>query len=255
MDEVTNSSDQAENQENETENADQDESKSSKPSNHDDGKKPSMITEVLQTFIMAFVIFIFVKGTMAEARYIPSSSMEPTLNINDRILVEKLTSRVFGRQVERGDVIVFYPPVIQTGIQDNQWLQAIGGLPFLPEGPQVYVKRVVGMPGESIEIRGGQGVFINGKLMDESSYIKEVPEYDLTVIGDIGGMASTGQLIRPYGESTAPIVVPKDHYFMMGDNRNHSADSHVWGFLDKNRIVGRSCLVFWQDKWLHLFSK
>lgn len=213
-------------------------------------KKPeqSMFSEVVQTVVMAFVIFLFVKGLIAEARYIPSSSMEPTLNINDRILVEKLSNRFLGRTIERGDVLVFYPPEIETGAPDNPWLQSVGGLPFF-EGPPVFVKRVVGLPGDVINIQKGVGVFINGQPLRES-YIMEPPQYDLNRLGDIGGMASTRQIIQPYGENEAPIVVPAGHYFMMGDNRNHSADSHVWGFLDKHRIVGRSCLVFWQDKWL-----
>jgi signal peptidase I len=213
-------------------------------------KEPSMFSEVVQTLLMAFAIFLFVKAFIAEARYIPSSSMEPTLNINDRILVEKMTSRFFGRPVERGDIIVFFPPTIETGVPDNPWLQSIGGLPFLPEGPPVFVKRVIGVPGDTITVQNGVGVFINGVKLEEP-YIKEVPEYDLKTLGDIGGMASTQQMIAPFGESNAPIVVPEGQLFMMGDNRNHSADSHVWGFLDKSRIVGRSCAVFWQDKWLH----
>lgn len=213
-----------------------------------DKKQPSMLSETIQTLVMAFVIFLFVKGLIAEARYIPSSSMEPTLNINDRIFVEKLTGR-FGRKVERGDVLVFYPPVIETGIPDNPWLQSIGGLPFLPEGPPVFVKRAIGLPGETVKIVEGKGVYINGKLLEED-YIKEAPMYNLDILADIGGMSSAHQMIQPYGDSSEPIVVPEGHLFMMGDNRNHSADSHVWGFLDQKRIVGRSCLIFWQDKWL-----
>ncbi|MDZ4836857.1 MAG: signal peptidase I [Candidatus Melainabacteria bacterium] len=220
----------------------------SEPSTEVDKKEPSMLSETVQTVVMAFIIFLFVKGLIAEARYIPSSSMEPTLNINDRIFVEKLTGR-FGRKVERGDVMVFYPPVIETGIPDNPWLQSIGGLPFLPEGPPVFVKRVVGLPGETVKIVHGKGVYINGQLLDEN-YVAEAPMYDLNVLGDIGGTSSSGQYIEPFEKSGEPIVVPEGQLFMMGDNRNHSADSHVWGFLDQKRIVGRSCLIFWQDKWL-----
>lgn len=216
-------------------------------------KETSMLVEVVQTLVMAFAIFLFVKAFIAEARYIPSSSMEPTLNINDRILVEKLTSRFFGRQVERGDIIVFFPPTIETGVPDNPWLQSIGGLPFLPEGPPVFVKRVIGLPGDTIVVKNGEGVYINGKKIDEP-YIKDNARYDLNVLSDIGGMASTQQIIQPYENNDAPIVVPEGQLFMMGDNRNSSADSHVWGFLDKSRIVGRSCAVFWQDKWLKFGS-
>lgn len=217
-------------------------------------KETSMLVEVVQTLVMAFAIFLFVKAFIAEARYIPSSSMEPTLNINDRILVEKLTSRFFGRQVERGDIIVFFPPTIETGVPDNPWLQSIGGLPFLPEGPPVFVKRVVGLPGDTIVVKNGEGVYINGKKLDEP-YIKDNARYDLNVMSDIGGRASTQQTIQPYENNDAPIVVPEGQLFMMGDNRNSSADSHVWGFLDKSRIVGRSCAIFWQDKWLKFGSE
>ena len=218
-----------------------------------DKKPQSLASEAIQTVVMAFVIFLFVKGLIAEARYIPSSSMEPTLNINDRIFVEKLTAR-FGRKVERGDILVFYPPVIETGIPDNPWLQSIGGLPFLPEGPPVFVKRVVGLPGETIQVVDGKGVLVNGKLLEEN-YVAEAPMYDMNVLADIGGMSSDHQMIQPYNNSSEPVVVPEGHLFMMGDNRNHSADSHVWGFLDQKRIVGRSCLIFWQDKWLKFGGK
>jgi len=216
-------------------------------------KEQSMVGEVVQTLLMAFVIFLVVKAFIAEARFIPSSSMEPTLNIDDRILVEKLTSRFFGRQVERGDIIVFFPPEIETGIPDNPLLQSVGGLPFIQEGPPVFVKRVVGLPGDTITVKKDVGVFINGKLLEEK-YTAEPASYDLETLGDIGGTSSTHQIIQPYGESGAPIVVPDGQLFMMGDNRNHSADSHVWGFLDQKRIVGRSCAVFWQSKWLKMFT-
>ncbi len=210
-----------------------------------------MVMETLRTLAMALVIFVIVKGTVAEARYIPSGSMEPTLNVNDRILVEKLSANLLHRQFEHGDILVFFPPEVETGIPDNTWLQAVGGLPFV-NGAPVFVKRVVGLPGDRIEVKRGIGVFRNGKLVDESSYVMEPADYDLETLGDIGGFTSNKQLIRPYKDSNAPIVVPPGYLFMMGDNRNNSADSHVWGFLDQKRVVGRSCLVFWKQKWLGL---
>lgn len=210
-----------------------------------------MVSETLRTLAMALVIFVIVKGTIAEARYIPSGSMEPTLNINDRILVEKVTGNLFHRKFEHGDILVFFPPQEETGMEDNPFLQALGGLPFV-NGAPVFVKRVIGLPGDRIEVKRGVGVFLNGKLIDESSYVMEPPDYDLTTLGDIGGFTSTKRFIKPYKDSTAPIVVPADQLFMMGDNRNNSADSHVWGFLDQKRVVGRSCLVFWKQKWIGL---
>jgi signal peptidase I len=122
------------------------------------------------------------------------------------------------------------------------------GLPFLPYEP-AFIKRVIGLPGDHIRIVHGQGVFINGQRLDETGYIKEVPNYDLNVMGDIGGRATDGTEIRPYGDPAHindPIIVEPGHLFMMGDNRNNSEDSHVWGFLDEKRVVGRACLLFWR---------
>ena len=75
--------------------------------------------ESLKLAVMAIGIFALLKGTIAEARYIPSSSMEPNLKINDRVLVEKLSNSVMGRPIQRGDILVFYPPAIETGVPDN----------------------------------------------------------------------------------------------------------------------------------------
>jgi signal peptidase I len=178
--------------------------------------------------------------------------MEPTLQINDRLLVEKVSGH-FGKPIQRGDILVFYPPPIELGGQDLKQdpLTIFGrltGLPFLPYEP-AFIKRVVGLPGDHIRIQHGQGVFINGQLLDESSYTKEKPRYDLNVMGDIGGPSTTGGMIRPYGDpahANEPIIVPAGHLFMMGDNRNNSEDSHVWGFLDRNRVIGHAWLLFWR---------
>ena len=120
------------------------------------------------------------------------------------------------------------------------------GLPFLPY-EAAFIKRVVGLPGDHLQVRHGQGVFINGQPLDESSYIKEKPNYDLNLMGDIGGRSTSGGVIRPYADKAMePIVVPPGHLFMMGDNRNNSEDSHVWGCLDQKRVIGRACLLFWR---------
>jgi signal peptidase I len=122
------------------------------------------------------------------------------------------------------------------------------GLPFLPYEP-AFIKRTIGLPGDHIRIQHGVGVYINGQLLDESSYIKEKPNYDLNVLGDIGGRSTDGGVIQPYraNQLNEPIIVPPGHLFMMGDNRNNSEDSHVWGFLDQKRVVGRACLLFWRQ--------
>src|SRR5271168_4668495 len=112
------------------------------------GKLRAYASEALKTLLLAVAFCTITKGTIAEARYIPSSSMEPTLKINDRILVEKVSAPMLGRSVQRGDIMVFYPPRIETGMPDNGLLGRF--VPFLPEKPPAFIKRVVGVPGDCI---------------------------------------------------------------------------------------------------------
>jgi len=213
----------------------------------------SLAKEIIELVVVTLILLIVIRWALAEARYIPSSSMEPMLQINDRLLVEKVSGH-FNMPIKRGDILVFYPPPIEMGGHDlsNDPLTVLGrltGLPFLPYEP-AFIKRVIGLPGDHIRIARNQGVFINGQLLNESAYIKELPAYDLNVLGDIQGRSSSGGVIRPYGESSQvnePIVVPKDSLFMMGDNRNNSEDGHVWGFLEQKRVIGKACLLFWRQ--------
>lgn len=207
------------------------------------------LREGVELVVVTLILLIVIRWAIAEARYIPSSSMEPTLQINDRLLVEKWSGH-FGQPIQRGDILVFYPPPIEMGGKDlsNDPITVLGrltGLPFLPNEP-AFIKRVIGLPSDHIRVQKGVGVFINGELLNESPYMKERPNYDLNVLSDIGGRSSTGISIRPYASSKDPIIVPAGHLFMMGDNRNNSEDSHVWGFLDQKRIIGRACLLFWR---------
>jgi len=207
------------------------------------------IKEMVELIGVTLVLLVLIRWALAEARYIPSSSMEPTLQINDRLLVEKVSGHL-GKPIKRGDILVFYPPPVEMGGKDlsNEPLFVLGrwtGLPFLPY-EAAFIKRVIGLPGNHMRVQKGVGVFINGELLDESLYTKERANYDLNVLGDIGGRSSTGSIIRPYGDSKEPIIVPAGHLFMMGDNRNNSEDSHVWGFLDQKRVIGRACLLFWR---------
>ncbi|MBX9689194.1 MAG: signal peptidase I, partial [Candidatus Obscuribacterales bacterium] len=103
---------------------------------------------------------------------------------------------------------------------------------------------VIGLPGDQIKIKDGQ-VYVNEQPISEP-YIKEAPDYELEVLGDIGGRNALGQFIKPYGDSSEPIYVPSGMLFMMGDNRNSSEDSHVWGFVDQKRVIGKACLLFWR---------
>ena len=210
------------------------------------------IREIVELVLVTLVLLIAIRWALAEARYIPSSSMEPTLQINDRILVEKVSGHLH-RPYQRGEVLVFYPPPSEMpGHKDlsNDPLSVLGrltGLPFLPYEP-AFIKRVVGLPGDTLKVVRGVGVYINGQLLEEP-YIKEKPNYDLRTFGDIGKTGTIPYPDRPTFKAelqTQPIVIGKDQLFMMGDNRNNSQDSHVWGFLDQNRVIGRAFLVFWR---------
>lgn len=215
------------------------------------GSAGTFIKDTVELVVVTLGLLILIRWGLAEARYIPSSSMEPTLQINDRILVEKVSGHL-GHEIKRGDILVFYPPATQMpGGKDlsNDPLTVFGRLtglpwPLLPNEP-AYIKRVIGLPLDRIRVRKGVGVFVNDVLLPEADYMKERPTYDLNVMGDIGGRTENG-FIKPYGDSNAEIVVPAGHLFMMGDNRNNSADSHVWGFLDQKRVIGRAWLLFWR---------
>lgn len=145
--------------------------------------------------LMALGIHTFV----AELRYIPSESMEPTLEVGDRLLVEKLSYRFHLPQ--RNDLVVFKasPELEAQNLHDD------------------LIKRVVDLPGDVVQIHDGQ-TFINGKVIAEP-YVKEKPAYN-------------------YG----PVTVPQHQYFVLGDNRNHSYDSHLWGFVPEQNIIGRTLL-------------
>jgi signal peptidase I len=208
--------------------------------------------EFCKSWLPVILCFLFLRGTVAEARYIPTASMEPSLLIHDRILVEKLSYKILGRPIQRGDILVFYPPKIETGMSDPE-LPFLRLVPFFPEKPPAFIKRVVGLPGDRIEVKKGIGIFVNGNKIIEAGGIP-IPRYDLEQLGDIEGYSMTGEPIQPFGQNHASVIVPVNHLFMMGDNHNQSADSHVWGFLDENRIVGRVFLRVPIGEWLKRFS-
>lgn len=205
----------------------------------------AFIKETVELIVVTLVLLIIIRQGFIEARYIPSESMVPTLRINDRLIVEKVTKnlRLIGVNlpIQRGDIIVFYPPPEGNRGKDLNYnplslFARWTGLPFLPQD-DAYIKRVIGLPGDLIEIKSAEGVFINGKLLLEP-YVNEAPRYNCTDLKDI-------EVYRKK-ELSGKIIVPKGHFFLMGDNRNRSQDSHVWGFLDEKRIVGRACVIVWR---------
>ncbi|WP_425804855.1 signal peptidase I [Desulfitobacterium sp. Sab5] len=158
------------------------------------------ITEALKIVVFAFIFSFGLRATVVDARVVPTPSMLPTIQVEDRLLVDKISYKF--TDINRGDVVVFQAP-------SNVDKRRVD-----------YVKRVIGLPGEKIEIRDGKA-FINGSELNEP-YIMEEPNYT-------------------YG----PIIVPKETYFVMGDNRNNSNDSHYWGVLSKKNIEGKVLIRYW----------
>lgn len=160
-----------------------------------------MKTELLEIFkslvlagILAFLVITFIM----QGFYIPSGSMRPTLEIGDRIFVNKFIYRF--REPARGDLVVFRYPIDPT---------------------VNYIKRLIGLEGEMLEIRGGT-VYIQGLPIEEEYLIKQ-----------------------EYGGSYGPVRIPEGNYFVLGDNRNNSEDSRYWGFVPREEIIGQAFFIFW----------
>lgn len=160
--------------------------------------------ENLIILAIALGLSILIRTLIAEPRFIPSDSMFPTLEIGDRLVVEKVSYNF--RPPLQGDIIVFNPP---------EQLQTLGYA-----ADQAFIKRVIGQPGQRVEVKNGW-VYIDNQPLYEN-YVAEPPNYKLD-----------------------PQQIPENFYFVMGDNRNDSNDSHVWGFLPKKNIIGRAVFRFW----------
>lgn len=176
--------------------------------------------ENIKVLAIALVIALLVRTFVAEPRYIPSGSMEPTMLINDRFIAEKVSYRF--RSPQFGEIVIFSAP---------EALQKMANY----GSDQVLIKRIIGLPGDRISVQGGK-VSVNGQVLTES-YIKEAPRYDCP-----GTRPEDSDFCRRV--SGGSFEVPSDNYFVMGDNRNNSADSHVWGFLPRQNVIGRAWLRF-----------
>ncbi len=176
--------------------------------------------------VVALTLAVLLRLFVVQTFFIPSGSMEPTLKIGDRILVNKLSYHL--HSVHRGDIVVFKRPADED----------CGGPPVAD-----LVKRVVGLPGETISLTKGAKsyVLINGKQLNESWLPSSVQ--GVTYPGPSG---TTFNLEKPY-------VIPADDYFVMGDNRTESCDSRYWGPISKSLIVGKVELRIWPITGLHLF--
>ncbi len=169
--------------------------------------------EALKTVVISAVLALGIRTFVAEARYIPSGSMLPTLQINDRLLIDKLSYRF--AKPERGDIIVFNPP---AALRAQNFHEA-------------FIKRIIGLPGDVVKVQGGT-VYVNGCALKEP-YIAARPDYTF----------STQKLNAELG--LPGNKVPPNQYLVLGDNRNDSYDSHYWGYVPDHDIIGKAVFRFW----------
>ena len=183
----------------------------------------STLREYFESVCVAVILALFVRTFVVQAFKSPTGSMENNLLIGDHLLVNKLifapTLTSFERAIlpsdpiKRGDIIVFK----------------------YPEDPERdYIKRVIGLPGDTLELRGKE-LTVNGKVLNEP--------YVHFLFGDAlpGSPDYSDQDVRrKYG----PVTVTPDHYFMMGDNRDNSQDSRYWGFMPRSYVKGKALFVY-----------
>jgi signal peptidase I len=193
-------------------------------SEHNSNQQPnnSWIGELLRTIILSVLLALGIRTFVAEARWIPSGSMEPTLHGTpnqweaDKIIVDKLKYKFSDPQ--RGDIVVFSPT---KELQEEHYQDA-------------FIKRIIGLPGEKVELRDGE-VYINGKELPESKYLSAGQRTSVDV-------CTSG----PQPSFLAkPEIIPPNNYLVLGDNRNSSYDSRCWGLVPRQNIIGRAVLRFW----------
>ncbi len=191
-------------------------------------KTKSTFREYAEAIAMALLLALFIRTFIVQAFKIPSGSMIPTLQIGDHILVNKLAFGVRMPFLERylvefkkpgrGDVIVFV---------------------FPEDRSKDFIKRVIGLAGDMVEIRGKE-VLINGKKIDDA-------------YGHFEGEDPQGQGL-PSRQDYGPTQVPERHLFVMGDNRDRSYDSRFWGFVSDDEVRGKAFLIYWSwdgaDRWV-----
>lgn len=184
--------------------------------NHAKGKKKSTFREYTEAILIALVLAFIIRSFIVQAFKIPSGSMIPTLLVGDHILVNKF---IFGPQIpftkvrvfsfkkpERGEVVVFLEPT---------------------ERKKDFIKRVIGLPGETIQVIDRK-VHINGKPLEEDTY----------------AYYASSRYVRGL-DNHGPIKIPEDCYFMMGDNRENSSDSRVWGPVPFELMKGKAFMIYW----------
>ncbi|MEZ5125711.1 MAG: signal peptidase I [Thermoleophilia bacterium] len=179
--------------------------KQSRPRSH-----TRTLLEYVVLALIAFAVALLVQAFLIKPYRIPSESMQNTLLIGDRVLVDRISWRF--TEPERGDIVVFHPP----------------------EGGPVLIKRIVGMPGDKLATRDGK-LLVNGQPLDEP-YVRTTSAGPEPTDPFLNGLAWSLEV---------PYVVPDGEYYMMGDNRTNSADSRRFGPVARDQLVGKAVARYW----------
>jgi signal peptidase I len=194
----------------------------------DDGGGPvrtlrRSLAELLVILVLAAVFAVLIQSFLLKSFVIPSSSMSPTLQVGDRVMVDRVT--LCFRKPRRGDIVVFrFPPIspeAENTTNPFYWpFEQIGETLHLSHrGTTPYVKRVVASEGETVELRKGK-LYVDGKRIEESYAVEDNSDF-------------------------GPVPVPEGHVFCLGDNRPNSRDSRFWGTVPTRSIIGRVFLIWW----------
>ena len=229
------------------------------------GLPKSVAREYFESFVVTLVMAIFGMTFVLQAVTVPTGSMQNTILIGDYLLVNKFIFAPGGkplpfmpqREIERGDIIVFKFPGFPKDLNKSKQDRDAAGVPYQTN----FVKRVIGLPGDKIEVRGND-VYINDKILSEHKIIgdsdieeaalktKEIAprqpdqKYDVYYSEDaIKGSIKDGDYA--FAGKGKPYTVPEGSYFVMGDSRNRSLDSRYWGPVSRDLIVGRAMFVYW----------
>ncbi|NJN31180.1 MAG: signal peptidase I [Synechococcales cyanobacterium RM1_1_8] len=185
-------------------------------------EQENVVVEALKTIGLSALLAFGIRTFVAEARFIPSGSMEPTLQIDDRLIIDKVSYRFEAPQ--RGDIVVFNP-TDELRRQDFK---------------DAFIKRIIGLPGDQVEMRNGQ-VYVNGQAIPEA-YIQVG---DVAIPEDI-----KDKLNRNWtpNKLELPARIPPGSYLVFGDNRDNSYDSRFWGYVPRDKIIGRAVVRFWPPR-------
>mmetsp|Transcript_24793 Transcript_24793/g.70802 ORF Transcript_24793/g.70802 Transcript_24793/m.70802 type:complete len:265 (+) Transcript_24793:223-1017(+) len=168
--------------------------------------------EDVKTYFVSLAIALLLRFTIIEPRFIPSLSMYPTFEVGDQLAVEKVTKRL--KPFYRQEVVVFNPPQTFREILVDQYGQDAS------RAREALIKRIVAIEGDEVEVKRGK-LYVNGDKQDEP-YTAEDAAYEF-----------------------GPVTVPPGTVLVLGDNRNHSLDGHIWGFLPTQNVIGRAVFVYW----------